>query len=228
MSFLLMFLKNKWVWIGIAILIVILCFYFLIRSNRNLRIKNDRLEKNNVALMNDVVTYKDKLGKNAIEYQELDLTFNEFKKSTNSIITKLKNDLYANGIKLKNVERISLLQVNTIDSLKGIGKDTVYIDHNGNEVNYMCSINTPFLSGNVFVYSDRSCELTYKSIDSLTEVGYRKRTSLYLFKHEFPKIRLGPWEYVVKKSFANPASTIIFSETVNIYKNERKYRKAIK
>jgi len=107
----------------------------------------------------------------------------------------------------------------------GLSRDTIYITKAGDTVKSICEAGDAYMKAKVETYTNKTCKVDYTYQDTLTEVGYRKRGSLYLFNKEFPKIKWGEFDYYVKKSFANPNSIITYSSKVNIYKNERKYRR---
>lgn len=119
-------MKNIYIALGIVVFAALLSItgYFLVESNKRLRIEVERLNSNQIVLNDKVNLSISKSGKQTASIQELTYTVKEFKKFQSDDVKTIK-DL---GLKLKQVE--SLIKVGIVTTIKDtlVLRDTVILN----------------------------------------------------------------------------------------------------
>ena len=119
-------MKNIYIALGIVVFAALLSItgYFLVESNKRLRIEVERLNSNQIVLNDKVNLSISKSGKQTASIQELTYTVKEFKKFQSDDVKTIK-DL---GLKLKQVE--SLIKVGIVTTIKDtlVLRDTIILN----------------------------------------------------------------------------------------------------
>ena len=106
--------------LGIIIALA-LAVFFLCKSNRSLRSDNNRLQGNNDALMEEVITYMDIADRSAASVQMLDLKKSELEKNYQDVCQRAE-DL---GLQVKRLQAASKTETQTKVEIQTIVKDSI-------------------------------------------------------------------------------------------------------
>ena len=115
---------KKYMYVALVALVVVTAFGVLLRQNRRLRLDRDTYRTNTETLLGEVERYETKSGQQAVRIGELQLRIGELEKYRAEDAALIRDM----GIKRQELEQLTKLQQETIYSLRGQVRDTVYID----------------------------------------------------------------------------------------------------
>lgn len=115
---------KKYMYVALVALVVVTAFGVLLRQNRRLRLDRDTYRTNTETLLGEVERYETKSGQQAVRIGELQLRIGELEKYRAEDAALIRDM----GIKRQELEQLTKLQQETIYSLCGQVRDTVYID----------------------------------------------------------------------------------------------------
>lgn len=174
---------KKFIGYIIAFLIIVALIIFLSKA-----LEKKAYYKGNYYAANDSIEYyKSANGDNIAKISALQLTSNELKYSKDKEISKLRDDLDAAGIKIRNLESVVSTQLQLRDTMEIVKRDTLYVRENNDTINRICSYYDGYNSVEIEI-SDDYC---YTKLDIETGVGViwhkEKNKELPFFKRLFSK-----------------------------------------
>jgi hypothetical protein len=204
------FLKKnyKWAFVTYAVLMSALAYILFVRNSK-LSEENERFSTNQIALTEEVQTYKTESGKNAARVTELTLSCDEFEKVCADQAKTIK-DL---NLKLKRVESASTTGTSTTVKITTALKDTVIVK---DTINNMVVLDTlkRFIWNDQWnkiegtIYND-SVDCSYEGIDTLTIVATRVPKKFLFFRWGCKYVQIDAVN-------SNPSTNIIYNKTVKI------------
>lgn len=116
------FIKNNYKLVFILYAVLVTLFvYFLIVKNNELSVENERFSNNQIALTEEIKTYKTENGKNAAKITELTLSRDEFEKTCREQVNTIK-DL---NLKVKRLESMTTTSTATDVSAVTVLRDSI-------------------------------------------------------------------------------------------------------
>lgn len=115
---------KKYMYVALVTLVIVTAFGILLRQNRRLRLDRNAYRTNTETLLGEVERYETKSGQQAVRIGELQLRIGELEKYRAEDAALIRDM----GIKRQELEQLTKLQQETIYSLQGQTRDTVYIE----------------------------------------------------------------------------------------------------
>lgn len=177
---------------------------------RNIREDRDRLQTNQISLMDSVIHYRTENGKNAASVQRLELTAAEIRASRNDLIEECRNL----NVKVKRLESFATSQTQTIIELQSRLRDTIIV-HDRDSVIVRDTLRLfrwrdSWVTIEGLIGKD-SIDCHIESIDTLRQVVHR-------VPRRFLFIRYGTKAIRQELYSSNPHTKIVYTEYIELKK----------
>lgn len=193
--------------LGIIIALA-LAVFILGKSNKSLRSDNDRLQGNNEALMEEVVTYMDIADRSAASVQMLELKKSELEKNYQDICQRAK-DL---GLQVKRLQAASKTETQTKVEIQTIVRDSIVYRDGILDSLKRIEWRDPWVQVEGTLHND-SLDLNVSSVDTLYQFIHR-------VPHKFWFIKWGTKAIRQEISSSNPHTKIIYTEYIELKKKK--------
>lgn len=189
------------VMLGLGILILSLW-----SSNKTLRSDNNRLQGNNEALMEEVVTYMDIADRSAASVQMLELKKSELEKNYQDVCQRAE-DL---GLQVKRLQAASKTETQTKVEIQTVIKDSIIYRNGILDSLKRIEWRDPWVSVEGTLKKD-SLDLNVTSVDTLYQFIHR-------VPHKFWFIKWGTKAIRQEITTSNPHSKIVYTEYIELKK----------
>ena len=189
------------VMLGLGILILSLW-----SSNKALRSDNNRLQGNNEALMEEVVTYMDIADRSAASVQMLELKKSELEKNYQDVCQRAE-DL---GLQVKRLQAASKTETQTKVEIQTVVKDSIIYRNGILDSLKRIEWRDPWVSVEGTLKKD-SLNLNVTSVDTLCQFIHR-------VPHKFWFIKWGTKAIRQEITTSNPHSKIVYTEYIELKK----------
>lgn len=177
-------------------------------TNRNLSKENDRLQGNNDALMEEVVTYMDIADRSAASVQMLELKKCELEKNYQDIC-QIAKDL---GLQVKRLQAASKTETQTKVEIQTIVRDSIVYKDGILDSLKRIEWRDPWVQVEGTLHKD-SLDLNVSSVDTLYQFIHR-------VPHKFWFIKWGTKAIRQEISSSNPHTKIICTEYIELKKKK--------
>lgn len=191
--------------LGIIIALA-LAVFFLGKSNKNLRSDNNRLQGNNDALMEEVVTYMDIADRSVASVQMLELKKSELEKNYQDVCQRAE-DL---GLQVKRLQAASKTETQTKVEIQTVVKDSIIYRNGILDSLKRIEWRDPWVSVEGTLKKD-SLDLNVISVDTLYQFIHR-------VPHKFWFIKWGTKAIRQEITTSNPHSKIVYTEYIELKK----------
>lgn len=193
--------------LGIIIALA-LAVFILGKSNKSLRSDNDRLQGNNEALMEEVVTYMDIADRSVASVQMLELKKSELEKNYQDVCQRAE-DL---GLQVKRLQAASKTETQTKVEIQTVVKDSIVYRDGVLDSLKRIEWRDPWVSVEGTLGKD-SLDLNVTSVDTLYQFIHR-------VPHKFWFIKWGTKAIRQEITSSNPHTKIVYTEYIELKKKK--------
>lgn len=193
--------------LGIIIALA-LAVFILGKSNKSLRSDNDRLQGNNEALMEEVVTYMDVADRSVASVQMLELKKCELEKNYQDVCQRAE-DL---GLQVKRLQAASKTETQTKVEIQTVVKDSIVYKDGVLDSLKRIEWRDPWVSVEGTLEKD-SLDLNVTSVDTLYQFIHR-------VPHKFWFIKWGTKAIRQEITSSNPHTKIVYTEYIELKKKK--------